>query len=286
MNKISIITPCFNAEKYIAETVQSVISNKAVLQKDIELEYIVCDGKSSDDTVTIVEKIFSGIDQDNISTKLISESDSGMYDALAKGLIQVTGDITAYINAGDLYSPHAFEIVFEIMNSYPVKWLTGLTVTYNEKSHITYSSLPYKYNRRYIQCGMYNLQKLPFIQQESTFWKSDLNHLIDYKELSRFKYAGDFYIWKSFSKLETLYIVKAWLGGYKIHRGQISENLDVYYKEMEQIVIPPGFADRLFAYIESIIWKAPSGLKKILNKQTLFRYDHRLQKYYLPDYKE
>ncbi|MDY0221996.1 MAG: glycosyltransferase [Desulfobacterium sp.] len=249
-NKISIITPCFNAEKFIAETIQSVISNTAVANKEIELEYIICDGKSSDNTVEIVEKIFSTIRQDNISTEIISEFDSGMYEALSKGLRKVSGDVTAYINAGDFYSPHAFEIVFEIMNGYPIKWLTGLIVRYNEKSHLIDATLPYRYQTNFIQNGYYNPKFLPFIQQESTFWNSGMNTLIDYSNLTCFKYAGDFHLWKQFSEEATLYIVDAWLGGYKIHKGQLSEDMNSYYKEMKQIVSTGKLFEHISAYPE------------------------------------
>ncbi len=282
MNKISIVTPCFNAEKYIAETIQSVLTNMAVIQNKIELEYIICDGKSTDKTIEIVDKLFSKNDLDNISTEIISENDSGMYDALSKGLKKATGEITAYINAGDSYSPHAFEIVFEIMNGYPVKWLTGLIVIYNEKSHIIEAFLPYKYRKKFIKHGIYNHKILPFIQQESTFWKTELNDLINYNELSQFCCAGDNYIWNIFSQIEDLHIVEAWLGGFKFHKGQLSEDKSIYYKEMKQITLTPGLREVLLVNLEKIIWKSPTGLKKLLNRQTLFRFDHKSQKYILP----
>ncbi|HAJ59018.1 MAG TPA: glycosyl transferase, partial [Cyanobacteria bacterium UBA8543] len=129
LKKFSIITPCFNAEKYIEETVRSVIEQTVILSKKAELEYIICDGNSSDRTVEVVESIKCHYKCDFI--KIISEPDLGMYDALSKGLKLASGDIVAYINAGDYYNKHAFDVVLEVIESEKANWLTGYNVFYN-----------------------------------------------------------------------------------------------------------------------------------------------------------
>ncbi|MCF8069388.1 MAG: glycosyltransferase [Desulfobacterales bacterium] len=278
---ISIITPCLNSEHLIAETIQSVISNKAVVRNNVNLEYIICDGNSSDHTVQIVENMFSKIQQKNISTQIICEKDSGLYDALAKGLKKASGNFISYINAGDLYSPHAFEIVSDIFNMYPVKWLTGLRVSYNEKSHLKGSFLPYTYRNRLIQTGLYSDQILPFIQQESTFWHYSLNNLIDYDMLRKFNYAGDYYLWNKFSQKEKLYIVEAWLGGFKTHRYQLSEQIQSYHNEMNKIATNPNFFDYMIALFDKILWQSPATVKRYINRKTLFRFDPKQLNYKL-----
>jgi glycosyltransferase involved in cell wall biosynthesis len=80
LKKISIITPCRNAARFIGETVESVIGQTALFSGRAELEYIVCDGNSSDGTPDIVRSY------GNKSIKIVSEPDAGMYDALSKGL--------------------------------------------------------------------------------------------------------------------------------------------------------------------------------------------------------
>jgi len=91
MDKISIITVCFNAEKTIEETIKSVLS-----QSYKNIEYIVVDGKSTDDTLKIVNKY-----KKNIS-KIISEKDNGLYDAMNKGVKLSTGQIIYFLNADDV----------------------------------------------------------------------------------------------------------------------------------------------------------------------------------------
>jgi glycosyltransferase involved in cell wall biosynthesis len=93
--KVSIITICFNAEKTIAQTIQSVLN-----QQYENLEYIIIDGASKDSTNKIIETYKQSL------SKVISEPDKGLYDAFNKGLNQVTGDIVGILNADDFY-PHS-----------------------------------------------------------------------------------------------------------------------------------------------------------------------------------
>jgi len=90
--RISIITVCFNAERTIEDTIKSVLS-----QDYPNLEYIVIDGKSTDDSLTVIKKF-----EDQIS-HVISEKDKGMYDGLNKGIEMASGEIIGMLNADDFY---------------------------------------------------------------------------------------------------------------------------------------------------------------------------------------
>ena len=92
MLNVSIITVCYNS----AETIESTI--KSVITQDYDnIEYIIVDGKSSDDSLKIVEKY-----KQNIS-KILSEKDDGLYFAINKGIALATGDIIAILHADDFY---------------------------------------------------------------------------------------------------------------------------------------------------------------------------------------
>lgn len=94
--KVSVITICYNAEKTIAKTIESVLS------QDYEnLEYIIIDGGSKDRTVDIIKKY------DNKKIHWISERDNGISDAFNKGIKMATGDFIGLINADDYLLPHA-----------------------------------------------------------------------------------------------------------------------------------------------------------------------------------
>jgi glycosyltransferase involved in cell wall biosynthesis len=90
--KISIITVSYNSAATIEDTIQSVLS-----QTHTDLEYIVVDGNSSDGTKNIIEKYRSKI------AHYISEADTGIYDAMNKGIALATGDVVGILNSDDVY---------------------------------------------------------------------------------------------------------------------------------------------------------------------------------------
>lgn len=274
MKRISIITPCLNAERHIGETIESVIGQSAILSGRAELEFIICDGNSADKTAAIVTSYGNG----NSAIKLFSEPDTGMYDALSKGLQRASGDIVAYLNAGDFYNRHAFDIVLDLFEQKQVRWLTGYNVHYNDKSYFLNVKLPFKYRRDFFASGFYGT-KLIFVQQESTFWDASLNQFLDYDRLAAFRYAGDCYLWSQFAKESDLQIVEAYLGGFRIEKGQLSENRAAYVQEMMSLAVRPHVFHHLLAVFDRFMWYAPVEFKKWFNKNGLFRYDHELQKW-------
>jgi glycosyltransferase involved in cell wall biosynthesis len=99
--KISIITVCFNSEKYIRNAIESVLG-----QTYSNIEYIIIDGDSKDQTMQIVKSYGDSIQV------VVSEPDKGIYDAMNKGLKLATGDYVAVLNSDDFYSDnHVIENV-------------------------------------------------------------------------------------------------------------------------------------------------------------------------------
>lgn len=88
--KFSIITVTYNAESVLDDTIQSIVT-----QTYHNIEYIIIDGGSTDRTLNIVNRY------GNLITKVISESDNGLYDAMNKGINLATGDYICFMNAGD-----------------------------------------------------------------------------------------------------------------------------------------------------------------------------------------
>jgi glycosyltransferase involved in cell wall biosynthesis len=108
--KISIITVCYNSEKYIRTAIESVLT-----QTYTSIEYIIVDGGSKDQTVSIIKEYepkFNG------RMKWVSERDNGLYDAMNKGIKMATGDVVGLINSDDLFcDTHALEKVMTVFNS-------------------------------------------------------------------------------------------------------------------------------------------------------------------------
>jgi len=125
-----------------------------------------------------------------------------MYDALAKGLQNATGDIVGYLNAGDILFPKGFEILQEVFQYPDIEWVTGYSTIINEKLQITNSAQPKRYHRSFIENGYYIDPSYPQnIQQESTFWSQKMNGLIDFKKLRSFKLAGDYFLWTELTRI-------------------------------------------------------------------------------------
>lgn len=281
MNVFSVITPCYNAERMIEETINSVINQTALKDGCVKLEYILCDGGSSDHTVALAESLLKS--SLNCTYHIISEKDNGMYDALVKGLRMATGNFCSYINAGDCYSPYSFEILGNIFGSPRIQWVTGVRMLMNESSQITGVRLPFKYRRSFIRKGYYG-SVLPFIQQESTFWKRELNSLIDLDYLKMLKYAGDYYLWTRFATRVDLYIVEAFLGAFKIHSGQKSENFTAYDSEKKQFAkasLPGILVDFPMIAYEWLYFFADYHKSKA-NRKTMITYNHKNGQWQIP----
>lgn len=104
--KVSIITVCFNSAKTIRDTIESVLS-----QNYPDIEYIVIDGGSSDETLAIVKEY-----ADRIAV-IASEKDRGIYDAMNKGLARASGDIVGMLNSDDVYiNEHAVSELMKTMH--------------------------------------------------------------------------------------------------------------------------------------------------------------------------
>lgn len=102
MKKLSIITINFNDSKGLQKTIESVIN-----QTYLNYEFIVIDGGSSDDSKSIIEKYQSKI------THWVSEKDTGIYNAMNKGILNAQGEYCLFLNSGDyLFNTTVFENVF------------------------------------------------------------------------------------------------------------------------------------------------------------------------------
>lgn len=120
--KISIITPSFNQGQFIEETILSVIN-----QNYPNLEYIIIDGGSTDNTVEIIKKY------ENKINYWISEKDSGQSEAINKGINKTTGQILTWLNSDDVYLPNTLiKIAEEFLKQPQLGLLHGKTVVFGE----------------------------------------------------------------------------------------------------------------------------------------------------------
>lgn len=105
---ISVITVTYNSAATLAETIESVLG-----QQYKPYEYIIIDGKSSDNTVEIANSYKSRMEDAGIRFIVVSEPDNGIYDAMNKGIGMAGGEIIGIINSDDWYESNALNVVAE-----------------------------------------------------------------------------------------------------------------------------------------------------------------------------
>jgi glycosyltransferase involved in cell wall biosynthesis len=119
--KLSVITPTLNQGKFIERTIRSVLD-----QGYENLEYMIVDGGSTDETLEVIERYANRIDW------WVSEPDEGQTHAISKGIERSTGDVIAYINSDDYYLPGAFDKAIGALESSGASWVAGGVFNHDE----------------------------------------------------------------------------------------------------------------------------------------------------------
>jgi glycosyltransferase involved in cell wall biosynthesis len=269
----SVITPCRNAAARLPTALRLVQEQTAVISGRADVQHVVIDGASTDDTREVVTG-WRGH-----SVELISEPDQGMYDALAKGLRRATGDWITYLNAGDTLDETAFDTVLDIASKRGnISWITGRSVMKTDRGQLVRGTVPFAYRRSLILAGQYCRRPplfLPFLQQEGTFWRRDLNDRVDLERLSRFRLAGDYYLWHCFAAECEPVVVASRLGIFQQHPGQLSEQRAEYLREVATVAEPLKLGTALRGAADAFLWYTPTRVKKLLNREQILLFDRR-----------
>lgn len=128
---VTVVTPCFNSEKTIAKTLESIAS-----QTYQNMEYIIVDGGSTDDTLAVIESYRNRLPKKTI---VISEKDQGIYDAMNKGIKRASGELIGVVNSDDWYEPDTISQVISHYQKAELEVVYGLQRTYlNGKEKATF----------------------------------------------------------------------------------------------------------------------------------------------------
>lgn len=205
--KLTIITVVFNGEKTIKDCIESVLK-----QNYDYIEYIIIDGNSSDSTLKIIKEYGENIDF------VLSESDTGIYDAINKGINLATGDIIGILNSDDFFSDYmvASRIVESFLRDQKMEALFS-DVKFVDKEN-TNKVLRY-YSSKFFKPWMF---KFGFQPAHPTFYAR--KELFDKYGLYRIdlKIAGDFELMLRFllkNKIKYKYVNDMWV---KMRIGGIS----------------------------------------------------------------
>lgn len=188
---VSIITPSYNQGKYIRRTIESVIN------QDYEnLEYIVIDGESTDNTLSILEEY-------NDKLIYISEKDKGQSHAINKGFKLAKGEIVAWLNSDDIYESNCIsKIVKEFMNNQNVGLIYGDGYTFDENDD---NIKKFSFIQNFDRWVLINIWD--YILQPTTFFRKSYLEKINYLNIN-LKYCMDWDLWIRLSCISEVYYLK------------------------------------------------------------------------------
>ena len=219
--RISIVMPSYNQGLFISDALDSIIS-----QDYPNLELIVVDGDSSDETYEIIREYARHIEW------WVSEPDDGQAHAINKGMSQATGEILAWLNSDDCLMPGAlFQVAHQFMDSADTDVVYGHRVLINEAGKdVGKWILPG--HRKFI------LTYADFIPQETMFWRATLLQKVGGKLDESFRFALDWELIRRFIDANAKFkLIPAFLGQFRMHELQ-KTNAKIEsdgFKEMEII---------------------------------------------------
>lgn len=195
---VTVVTPSYNQGRFIRETIDSVLS-----QDYPAIEYMVIDGGSTDDTVSILKSYGSKV-------SWISEPDRGQSEAINKGWKRATGEILAWLNSDDIYLPGAISKAVTYLQSHP-----DVGLVYGDGFHISeegqalgrFPSEPFSKDR---------LKETCFIAQPGAFMRRSVIEQVGWVQES-LRYCMDYDLWIRISKRYQLQYVPIPMASIRLH---------------------------------------------------------------------
>ena len=197
--RITISTPSYNQGQFIEETIRSVL-----LQGYPNLEYIVIDGGSTDDSIDIIQKYADFL------TYWVSEPDRGQSDAINKGFTRSTGELMGWLNSDDYLAPGA---LFKLATHYKsgLHWWNGNALNLEPDGSLRgYPQLKQQITRNHL------LHACTIITQVSTFWTRELWDKVG-AVVSDIHLAMDYDLWLRFSQHVPATVLHDTLAIYRTH---------------------------------------------------------------------
>lgn len=236
IKKFSIVTPSFNQGKYIEQTIKSVLSQKG----DFEIEHIIADGGSTDNTVETIKKYEQALATGSLpincrGIKFIwwSKKDSGQTGAINEGFEKSTGDILAWINSDDWYEDGAFAEISEIFSKNKnIDLVYGDCNFINEiqKTKINCTSAQGNFN----DLVTFN-PKDWHIYQPAVFFTRRITEKIGLLD-ERFQFAFDYDLWiRIFREAETSYLPKT-LANFRIWQNSKTSSSQKNFKTEKRLI--------------------------------------------------
>jgi glycosyltransferase involved in cell wall biosynthesis len=214
---VGIVTPSLNAEAFLADTLRSIWS-----QTGVEIDHVIVDGGSTDRTLDIAAGFPSRV--------VVSRDDDGMYDAINKGMAQVSGDIVGYMNADDEIAPGALALVAETFRRRPdIHWLYGTLEYIDGDGRVIGRLAPIAPTLR----AYLGIRWSPIPQQCVWARRSFFDRVGPFD--TGFRNCGDYDWYARALALSRPLVLREVLGRFRLHPGQISLDLEKMDRESRMV---------------------------------------------------
>lgn len=248
--KVSIITICYNRANTIGDAIASVLN-----QDYPDIEYIIVDGASTDGTVERIREAIAGCEK---CVKYVSESDSGLYDALNKGVRMATGDFVGVCHSDDvLFTPHTISHVVEMFthSDYDFLYADGLFVDSENSNKVIRRWIGGRYSKWKVRHGWLPLHTTCFIRRdymmEHGLYDTQYKIVADTDLLLRYLLDKDIKV-----AYLSEYVTRMRMGGVSTDASQRPK----MWKEDVKAYANHGFTCPTLKKIEKVLWKIPQFL--------------------------
>ncbi|HTL38976.1 MAG TPA: glycosyltransferase family 2 protein [Kofleriaceae bacterium] len=252
--KFSIVTPSYNQGRYLAATIESVLSQEG----DFVLDYIITDGGSTDDSVAIIKHYAAQLEAGSwpircqgITYRWRSERDRGQTDAIRKGFAMATGGVLAWLNSDDTYTSGALARVASVFADPAIQIAYGKSHFTDENGTVIgrYPTEPFDAER----LAMFN-----FIAQPSVFFRKAAVDAVGGPQID-LQYVMDFDLWIRMAQRFPFTYVPEFLSTFRLHdesKTVSPTSALANYKEMLAIVSKHyGWSplNRVYSYTRHLI---------------------------------
>ncbi len=225
--RITVVTPSFNQARFLEETLRSVL-----LQRYPDLEYLVLDGGSTDQSVAIIERYAEHL------AHWTSERDGGQSAAIAKGFSMATGEVLCWLNSDDALLPGALlRVGSEFAKQPDLGVVYGNRLVVDENGRQLGATYPPFY---LTQSSWAQGQS---VAQESTFWKTEVYRRVGGLDVSKF-FAMDYDLFARLWAAATARKVRARLGVIRVHGdAKSSKYEEIMWREFRESKRALGIPD-------------------------------------------
>ena len=262
--KITIVTPSYNQGEFIERTIQSVLN-----QNYPNIEYIICDGGSTDNTIEILNKYSSQI------SWWCSEKDNGQTDAINKGMKRATGDIVCWINSDDVLLPNSLDYVGNFFReNTDIDFIMGISLEIDKYDNIckkTHTILTKWMALR----GAYN------INQQGMFWRRTVFERIGYLDATYHACMDAEFTIRIIENSIKYKVVNKALGAIRVYQGtKTSLGGAIWEKDWEKIKKTYGGYVRTKFSITFVIYAVIKFVRGYYINDFLFVLFNKNKKYY------